>query len=185
MIMGHDWSASLNFRVEADRLASVLGQVNERWKELMPDQDFDYSFMDRDFEAIYKTEIRIENLFFIFACLAIVIACLGLFGLSAFTTEQRNKEMSIRKILGATMANLMTTLSLDFIKPVLIAILIAIPLAWLAMEEWLQTFAYRENIPAWAPIIAGLSTIVIAVATISFQCAKTALVNPVENLRNE
>ncbi len=185
MIMGYDWSASLNLRVEAGRLPSVLGQVKGRWKELMPDQELDYSFMDRDFETIYKTELRMENLFMIFACLAIIIACLGLFGLSAYTTEQRSKEMSIRKILGATMANLMTTLSLDFIKPVLIAILIAIPLAWLAMEEWLQTFAYRGSIPAWAPIIAGLSTIVIAVATVSFQCVKTALVNPVESLRNE
>ena len=185
MIMGDDWSASLNVRVEAGRLASVLGQAKERWKKLMPDQEFDYSFMDHDFEAIYKTELRMENLFMIFACLAVVIACLGLFGLSAYTTEQRSKEISIRKILGATMPNLMTTLSLDFIKPVLIAIMLAIPLAWLAMEEWLQTFAYRGNIPAWAPIIAGLSTIVIAVATISFQCAKTALVNPAESLRND
>jgi putative ABC transport system permease protein len=185
MIMGDDWSASLNLRVEAGRLASVLGQVKDQWKELMPDQELDYSFMDRDFEAIYKTELRMENLFMIFACLAIVIACLGLFGLSAYTTEQRNKEMSIRKILGATMPHLISTLSVDFIKPVLIAILIAMPLAWLAMEEWLQTFAYRGNIPVWTPIIAGLSMIVIAVATISFQCVKTALVNPAESLRNE
>jgi putative ABC transport system permease protein len=93
--------------------------------------------------------------------------------------------MSIRKILGATMANLMTTLSLDFIKPVLIAILITIPLAWLAMEEWLQTFAYQERIPAWTFIIAGLSIIVIAMATITFQCAKAALVNPAVSLRTE
>jgi putative ABC transport system permease protein len=185
MIMGYDWSASLNVRVEGSELTSVLGQIKDRWKELMPDQEFDYSFMDEDFEAIYKTEIRIENLFMVFAFMAIVIACLGLFGLSAYTTEQRNKEMSIRKILGATTANLMTALSLDFIKPVLIAILITIPLAWLAMEEWLQTFAYRESIPAWTFIMAGLSMIVIAMATISFQCAKAALANPADNLRSE
>jgi len=185
MILGDNWSASLNVRVEAGKLAPVLAQVKDRWKELMPNQEFDYSFMDEDFEAIYKTELRMENLFMIFAMLAIVIACLGLFGLSAYATEQRNKEMSIRKILGATMANLMTTLSLDFIKPVLIAILITIPLAWLAMEEWLQTFAYRDSIPAWTFIVAGLSMIVIAMATISFQCAKAALVNPAESLRSE
>ena len=121
----------------------------------------------------------------IFAFLAIVIACLGLFGLSAYATEQRSKEMSIRKVLGATMTNLMATLSLDFIKPVLVAILITIPLAWLAMEKWLQTFAYRESIPAWTLIIVGLGVIFIAVATISFQCAKAALVNPAKSLRSE
>lgn len=185
MVLGSDWSASLNVRVEGSELASVLGQIRERWKELVPDQAFDYSFMDQDFEAIYKTELRMQNLVMIFSVLAIVIACLGLFGLSAYTTEQRYKEMSIRKILGATMANLMAALSLDFIKPVLIAILITLPLAWLAMEEWLQTFAYRQNIPAWGFLMAGLSTIVIAMATISFQCAKAALVNPVKGLRSE
>jgi putative ABC transport system permease protein len=185
MIMGYDWSASLNVRVEEGKLGSVLGQVKERWKALMPNQEFDYSFMDQDFEAIYRTELRMENLFMIFACLAIVIACLGLFGLSAYATEQRNKEMGIRKLLGATMANLMATLLLDFIKPVLIAILITFPLAWLVMEEWLRTFAYRQTMPGWTFIVAGLSTVIIAIVTISFQCAKAALVNPAESLRSE
>jgi putative ABC transport system permease protein len=185
MILGDDWSASLNVRVEPGKLTPVLAQVRERWKELMPHQEFAYSFMDEDFEAIYKTELRMENLFMIFAFLAIFIACLGLFGLSAYATQQRTKEMSIRKILGATMANLMATLSLDFIKPVLIAILITIPLAWLATEEWLQTFAYRDSIQAWTFIAAGLSMIAIAMATISVQCAKAALLNPAESLRSE
>ena len=185
MITGYDWSASLNVRVEEGRLEPVLGHVKERWKALMPNQEFDYSFMNQDFEAIYRTELRMENLFMIFASLAIVIACLGLFGLSAYATEQRNKEMSIRKILGATMANLMATLLLDFIKPVLIAVLITIPLAWLAMEEWLQTFAYRQTMPGWTFIVAGLSAVIIAVVTIGFQCAKAALVNPAESLRSE
>lgn len=185
MIMGSDWSASLNVRVEGRELATVLAQIKKQWKELMPNQEFDYSFMDEDFEAIYKTELKIENLFMIFAFLAIVIACLGLFGLSAYATEQRSKEMSIRKVLGATMANLMTTLSVDFIKPVIVAILITIPLAWLAMERWLQTFAYRVSIPVWALIIVGLSIIFIAIATISFQCGKAALANPAKSLRSE
>lgn len=185
MIIGSDWSASLNVRVEEEQLANVLGKIKKQWKELMPNQEFDYSFMDDDFEAIYTTELKMKNLFMIFAFLAIVIACLGLFGLSAYATEQRNKEMNIRKVLGATLANLMTTLSLDFIKPVLVAILITIPLAWLAMEKWLQTFAYRDSIPAWTLIIVGLGIIFIAVATISFQCVKAALVNPAENLRSE
>jgi len=129
--------------------------------------------------------MRTENLFMIFSFLAIAIACLGLFGLSAYAAEQRNKEMSIRKILGATIGNLMTTLSLDFIKPVFIAIVITMPLAWLVMEEWLQTFAYRESISGWTFIVAGLLTVIIAIATISFQCAKAALVNPAESLRTE
>lgn len=185
MTLGDDWSASLNVSVEGGKLVQVLAQVREQWKELMPAQEFDYSFMEEDFEAIYRTEQRMENLFMIFACLATAIACLGVFGLSAYATEQRNKEISIRKILGATMTNLMTTLSLDFIKPILIAILITIPLAWLAMEEWLQTFAYRQSIPGWTFIVAGLSTAIIAIATISFQCAKAARVNPAESLRSE
>jgi len=185
MIIGSDWSASLNVRVKGAELATVLEQIKMRWKELMPTQEFDYSFMDEDFEAIYKTELKMKSLFMIFAFLAIVIACFGLFGLSAYATEQRNKEMSIRKILGATMANLMTTLSLDFIKPVLVAILITIPLAWLAMEKWLQTFAYREIISVWTFIIAGVIIISIALATISFQCAKAARVNPAIGLRSE
>lgn len=185
MVMGYDWSASLNVRVEGSEIASVLPQIKDRWDELMPDQEFDYSFMDEDFAAIYKTELRMQNLFMTFALIAIIIACLGLFGLSAYATQQRNKEMSIRKILGATMANLMATLSFDFLKPVLIAILITIPLAWLAMGQWLQTFAYKDSIPVWTFIIAGLSTIVIAMATISFQCVKAALVNPAESLRSE
>lgn len=185
MILGYDWSASLNIRVEAGKLAPVLAQVRERWTKLMPNQEFDYSFMNEDFEAIYKNELRMENLFMIFAFLAIVIACLGLFGLSAYATEQRNKEMSIRKILGATIGNLMATLSVEFIKPVVIAIAVTIPLAWLATEEWLKTFAYRESIPAWTFIVAGLTTIVIAMATISFQCSKAARVNPAESLKSE
>ncbi len=185
MVIGSDWSASLNVRVKGGQLTTVLGQIEKQWKELMPAQEFDYSFMDEDFEAIYKTELKMENLFMIFAVLAIVIACFGLFGLSAYATEQRSKEMSIRKILGATLANLMATLSVDFIKPVLVAILITIPLAWLAMEKWLQTFAYKESISVWLFIIIGISIVFIAMATVSFQCARAALVNPAETLKSE
>ncbi len=185
MIIGSDWSASLNVRVAGAEMATVLGQIERRWKELMPAQEFDYSFMDQDFEAIYKTELKMENLFMIFAFLAIAIACFGLFGLSAYATEQRSKEMSIRKILGATLANLVATLSLDFIKPVLAAILITLPLAWLAMEKWLQSFAYRETVSVWTFIIIGVSIVFVAMATISFQCTRAALVNPAETLKSE
>jgi putative ABC transport system permease protein len=185
MILGSDWSASLNVRVQGGQTSAVLEQIKRKWRQLMPDQEFDFSFMDHDFEAIYKTEQRMENLFMIFAFLAILIGCLGLFGLSAYATEQRTKEMSIRQILGATIRNLVATLSLDFIKPVLIAIVISIPLAWLAMEQWLQTFAYREGIPVWSFLLAGFGTVLIAMATISFQCIKAAIVNPSETLRHE
>ena len=185
MILGSDWSASLNVRVEEGKLASVLHQLRKKWNELMPNQEFDYSFMDEDFEATYRAELRIQNLFFSFSFLAIVIACLGLFGLSVYAAEQRMKEISIRKVLGATISDIITTLSFDFIKPVLIAIVITMPLAWWAVQEWLQTFAYRETIPAWSFLLAGSITVTIAALTISFQCAKAGRVSPAESLKSE
>lgn len=185
MILGSDWRASLNIRVEPGHLTSVLQQLKHKWKSLIPDQEFDYSFMSKDFEAIYNTEQRMEKLFMIFTLLAIVIACLGLFGLSAYAAQQRSREISIRKVLGATISGLFALLSKDFIKLVLIALCITAPLAWIAMEKWLQSFAYRQDIPLWAFIFSGAVTVIIAVVTISFQSLKAALVNPVENLRGE
>jgi putative ABC transport system permease protein len=120
-----------------------------------------------------------------FTSLAIIIACLGLFGLAAYAAEQRNKEIGIRKILGASVANIVTMLSADFIKLVFIAILIAFPLAWCIMYKWLQNFAYRVNIHWWILAIAGIIALLIAFITVSFQSIKAALANPVKSLRND
>jgi len=141
--------------------------------------------MDEDFDAAYRFEQRTGKLFLSFTVFALIIACLGLFGLAAYAAEQRNKEIGIRKVLGASLSTVIALLSKDFIKLVLISIAIATPLAWLAMHKWLEGFAYRQNIQWWVLIVTGLGAILIAFITISFQAVKAALVNPVESLRSE
>ncbi len=133
----------------------------------------------------YREEQRIGQIFITFSSLAIVIACLGLFGLVAYAAEQRSREIGIRKVLGAGIPAIVNMLSLDFIKLVLVAILIACPLAWLAMHKWLQGFAYRMNISLWIFIFAGLIALIIAVLTVSIQTIRAATANPVKSLKTE
>jgi len=172
-------------RVNTANLSGLISQIENKWKNLSPNQQFSYSFMDEDFDATYRAEQRIGALFISFSTLAIVIACLGLFGLAAYAAEQRNKEIGIRKVLGASVSTIVSMLSMDFIKLVFIAIIIASPLAWYAMNRWLQDFAYRINIQWWVLAIAGCTAIVIAFVTISFQSIRAALANPVRSLRSE
>jgi putative ABC transport system permease protein len=141
--------------------------------------------MDDDFGAIYRSEQRTGNISSVFTALAILIACLGLFGLVAYAAEQRRKEISIRKILGASVLTIVKMLSANFGKLVFIAMLCAMPLAWLIMNKWLQGFAYRIHISWWLFLTAGCAAIVIAFITVSIQAIKAATVNPVNNLRNE
>jgi putative ABC transport system permease protein len=141
--------------------------------------------MDQDFDATYRTEKRLGTLFISFSTLAILIACLGLFGLAAYAAEQRTKEIGIRKVLGASVSGLVRMLSMDFIKLVFISLFIASPLAWYFMNKWLQSFAYRTELHWWILAIAGIVAILIAFVTISFQSIKAALANPVKNLRSE
>jgi putative ABC transport system permease protein len=172
-------------RVNTANLSGLISQIENRWKNLSPNQQFSYSFMDEDFDATYRAEQRIGALFISFSTLAILIACLGLFGLAAYAAEQRNKEIGIRKVLGASVSTIVSMLSMDFIKLVFIAIIIASPLAWYAMNRWLQDFAYRINIQWWVLAIAGCVAILIAFVTISFQSIRAALANPVTSLRSE
>ncbi len=172
-------------RVNTANLSGLISQIESKWKNLSPNQQFSYSFMDEDFDATYRAEQRIGALFISFSTLAILIACLGLFGLAAYAAEQRNKEIGIRKVLGASVSTIVSMLSMDFIKLVFIAIIIASPLAWYAMNRWLQDFAYRINIQWWVLAIAGCTAIVIAFVTISFQSIRAALANPVRSLRSE
>ncbi|MBN8787760.1 MAG: FtsX-like permease family protein, partial [Terrimonas sp.] len=144
-----------------------------------------YTFMDERFANMYADVQRTGNIFTSFSVLAIIIACLGLFALSAFMAEQRNKEIGIRKVLGASVAGITTMLSKDFVKLVLLAIVIATPIAWWAMTKWLQDFAYRIEVSWWMVALAALISIVIALITISFQSVKAAVVNPVKSLRTE
>ena len=141
--------------------------------------------MDDSFDEMYRAEQRIGTIALTFAALAILIACLGLFGLAAFMAEQRTKEIGVRKVLGASVPSLIGLLSKDFLKLVLIAILIASPLAWYAMNQWLSDFAYKIDIEWWMFALAGAVAIGIALLTVSFQSVKAALMNPVKSLRSE
>ena len=178
-------NGSLAIRVQGKNISALLTQLENKWNGLAPAGNFQYSFMDTDFEAIYRSEQRMGQIFLLFTTLAISIACLGLFGLSAYAAEQRNKEIGIRKVLGASIQSITTMLSKDFIKLVFLAILIASPIAWYATHQWLQNFAYRIDIDWWMFAVAGLGAIFIAMLTISFQAIKAALANPVKSLRTE
>lgn len=180
-----DDRGAMTVRVNAENISSVIDQIRTKWKSFVPNQEFNYKFMDEDFEALYKSEQRMGKISIAFTSLAIVIACLGLFGLAAYAAEQRTKEIGIRKVLGANVSTIVSMLSRDFIKLVLISIILASPLAWWAMHGWLQSFAYRQNIQWWIIALAGFGAILIAFVTISFQSIKAALTNPIKSLRSE
>jgi putative ABC transport system permease protein len=178
-------TASLGIRVKTTNLPALMAQITEKWKSLSPGVPMNFSFMDQDFDASYRAEQRVGTIFVVFTTLAIIIACLGLFGLAAYAAEQRTKEIGIRKVLGASVSAIVGMLSFDFIKLVLIAILISVPVAWFLMNKWLQDYAYRVNIQWWVLAIAGLIAILIAFITIGFQSFRAALSNPVDSLRSE
>jgi putative ABC transport system permease protein len=178
-------NGALSIHISSNNIPALLSQIENKWKAFSPNQQFNYSFMDEDFDATYRSEQRIGKIFVSFTTLAIIIACLGLFGLAAYAAEQRTKEIGIRKILGANISTIVGMLSKDFIKLVLIAIAIATPFAWWAMQKWLLSFAYRQNIQWWIIALAGLAAIIIAFITISFQAIKAAISNPVNSLRSE
>jgi putative ABC transport system permease protein len=175
----------LSIRINSADIPSLLAQVKAKWKSMSPNLQISYSFMDEDFDNNYRTEQRIGKIAVAFTSLAIVIACLGLFGLAAYAAEQRTKEIGIRKVLGASISTIVGMLSKDFLLLVLIAICIASPFAWWAMHQWLQDFAYHQNFQWWIVILAGAGAVLIAFITISFQSIKAALTNPVKSLRSE
>jgi putative ABC transport system permease protein len=178
--------SALSVRIHAGaNIPVVIDQIKNKWKALSPSQEFSYSFMEEDFDALYRAEQRLGKLFISFTFFAIFIACLGLFGLATYAAEQRTKEIGIRKVLGAGVSTIVGMLSKDFIKLVLISILIASPLAWLAMHKWLEGFAYRQDMHWWVFALAGLGAVVIAFVTISVQSIRAALTNPVKSLKSE
>jgi len=184
LTMGHNTGA-LSVRINAKNIPALLSQIRDKWSGLSSNVRMNFSFMDQDFDATYRTEQRVGTVFIVFTTLAIIIACLGLFGLAAYAAEQRTKEIGIRKVLGASVSAITTMLSFDFIKLVLIAMLIALPAGWYLMNKWLQDFAYRVNIQWWVLALAGLTATIIAIITIGFQSIKAALSNPVNSLRSE
>jgi putative ABC transport system permease protein len=185
VFMLSDQGGAFSMRINSADIPSLLVQVKSKWTKLSPNQQFNYTFMDADFDELYRSEQRIGTIFVSFTSLAIIIACLGLFGLAAYAAEQRTKEIGIRKVLGASISTIVGMLSKDFLKLVLVAIVLASPVAWWAMHQWLQGFAYRQNIQWWVIALAGLTAILIAFITISFQSIKAALANPVNSLKNE
>jgi len=166
-------------------MQNTIAGVSAVWKRFAPNQPIRYTFLDDEFASMYADVVRMGNIFTGFAVLAIIIACLGLFALAAFMAEQRSKEIGIRKVLGASVQGITTLLSIDFIKLVLLALLIASPIAGWAMNKWLQNFAYKIPIRWWMFAVAGLGAMMIALLTVSFQAVKAALANPVKSLRSE
>lgn len=181
----HGRYGRMSVKVAGNNMPAALAHIENTWKQFLPEIPFDYTFLDERFDDLYKSEQQQGTIFTLFSCIAIAIACLGLFGLSAFAITQRIKEIGIRKVIGASVSNIVLLLSGDFLKLVGISAVIAFPVAWYAMNNWLQDFAYRSTIAWWIFAGAGIIAVAIALFTISFQAIKAATANPVKSLRNE
>jgi putative ABC transport system permease protein len=179
------WATNLFVKVDGNNMPAVLAAIESKWKTLAPHRPYSYHFLDEDYQKMYEAEMRTGKVFNVFALLAVVLACLGLFGLSAYAARQRVKEIGVRKVLGASVANISLLLSSGFIKLVAISFLIASPIAWWAMTKWLQQFNYRVNVEWWVFAIAGVLSVLITLITVSFQSVKAAVTNPVKSLRTE
>lgn len=174
-----------SIRLTGNNLQSTIQYVKNTWQQFAPNMDFSYTFLDDKLHNLYKAEQKLNTIYILFAAIAIFIACLGLFGLATFTAQQRTKEIGIRKVLGASTMTITSLISKDFIKLVVLALIIATPIAWWAMSQWLQNFAFHISINAGTFLSAGLLAIIIAIVTISFQAVKAAFANPVKSLRSE
>ena len=176
---------TLLIRYNTKDISNLLGQIQGAFKTDMPNSSFDYEFLDSHIQNLYASEQHMASTATVFSLLAIFVACLGLFGLAAFIAEQRTKEIGIRKVLGASVSGITRLLSVDFLKLVVVAILIASPIAWYVLNKWLMAFSYRITISAWAFVVAGLTAVMLALLTISSHAIKAAIANPVKSLRSE
>ena len=175
----------LSVGLTGGNIQAGVQQVESLWKKYFPNRPFDYQFLDERFDRLYTREQTQQTLFTVFAGIAILISCLGLFGLAMFMAEQRKKEIGVRKVLGASVGSIVTLLSKDFLKLVFIAILIASPIAWYAMSQWLNDFAYKIDLQWWVFLLAGAVAVLVAFLTVSFQSIKSALMNPITSLRSD
>jgi putative ABC transport system permease protein len=185
MLGNNNYASSAIFKVNSSNIQSLIAQVETKWKTVASGLPFSYRFLNESFNEMYREEQRVGKIAITFSALAIFIACLGLFGLATFIAEQRTKEIGIRKVLGASVNSVVSMLGKDFIKLVAIAFVFAAPLAWWAMHNWLNNFAYRISIEWWMFAAAGAIALLIALITVSFQSIRAALANPVESLRTE
>ncbi|HVW95069.1 MAG TPA: ABC transporter permease [Mucilaginibacter sp.] len=176
---------TLSVKIDGNNPKAAIETIQDTWHRYLPETPFDFTFLDQKFDQLYKSEQQQGRLFSIFSCIAIFIACLGLFGLSAFTITQRVKEIGVRKVLGASVAQIVTELSKGFLKLVMVASVIALPVAWYLMNKWLRDFVFRISISWWVLVLAGALALLIAFVTISYQSIKAALANPVKSLRSE
>jgi putative ABC transport system permease protein len=176
---------SISIKIDAAHMDEAISYITKTWKNIVPEAPLQYSFVDEKIALQYGSEQKMEGIFYGFAGLSLLIACFGLFGLSTFVVERRIKEIGIRKVLGASIPGIVGLLSKDFLKLVILSILISSPLAWIFMNNWLKDFAYRINIDWWIFLIAGSIAVIIALVTVSFQAIKAAIINPVKNLRTE
>ncbi len=181
----HSSDGFVSLRFKASNAQEVISDIEKIWKRVAPDQPFQYSFLNDDFGRMYSAEQRLGKIFGTFATLAIIIACLGLFALTAFTTEQRTKEIGIRKVLGASVSSIVMLLSREFGKLVIIAFVLASPIAWYSVNWWLQNYAYKTEIGIVVYILAGITALLIATLTISYQSIRAATSDPVKSLKNE
>jgi putative ABC transport system permease protein len=175
----------LYIRIKPDNIPKTMKYIEAIWQKFFPEFPFEYNFLDETLNKLYKSEQRFGVILNLFSAMSIFISCLGLFGLALFIAEQRTKEIGIRKVLGATVSNIIMLLTKEFTKWVLIANIIAWPVAYYAMHRWLQNFAYRTNIGIFTFIISALLALMIALLTVSYQAVRAALANPVEALRYE
>ena len=185
IFLGRDYSRAFMARINGNDIQGTLGRLEMLWKQRLPERPFSYHFLDEDYNKLYAGEQRTSTLFTVAATLAILLACLGLFGLAAFTTVQRTKEIGIRRVLGANITNITMLVARNFLMMIGIAILIAIPLAWYAGTQWLQDFAFRIPVQGWVFIAASAATVLIALVTVGFHSVRSALMNPVKSLRTE
>jgi putative ABC transport system permease protein len=180
------WNGDLlSVKIDRRNVRSTLAAIEAQWRQQNPDRPFNYYFLDEFFDRQYRSDERFQTLFLNFAILAIFISCLGLLGLASYTTVQRTKEIGVRKVLGASTGSIVGLLSKDFLKLVMLAFLVASPVAWLGMHRWLENFAYQTPIHWWVFVAAAALSITVAILTISFQSIRAALVNPVKSLRSE
>jgi len=185
LLLAPDYISTVSVRIMPGDIRKTIDFIQEKWKHTFPEEQFEYNFLDNRINQLYAGEKKMRNIFLMFSSLSLFVASLGLFGLAAFTAEERTKEIGIRKVLGASVSGLLILLSKDFTKWVLLANIIAWPIAYFAMNNWLQNFAYRINLGIWTFIMAGVLALLIALFTVSFQAIRTALANPVESLRYE
>jgi putative ABC transport system permease protein len=170
---------------QTDNWQNLLKDVEQSWKKYNASLPFEYVFLKDEINAQYDADRRLSRTIGYLTAIAIFISCMGLYGLAAFTAEQRTKEIGVRKVLGASVASITTMLSTDFLKLVLVGNLIAWPLAWYAMSKWLENFAYSIDINLWIFLLAGIAAVAVALFTVSFQSVKAALANPIKSLRSE